>query len=146
MDNPQKISVITCFHDSNKYEALCQSLKEQTVNYELIGIDNTKNDYSITAAYNKGASLATGSILCFIHEDVTILTSKWDIAISQFFETHPETGFIGVAGGRLASDTPSNWTAYQPQTYLVHCGRMHNTLLCCNPRIDYRFFVFIVRY
>lgn len=121
-------SIISCYHDPKKYERLCQSLEQTTENYQLIGIDNTRNDYSLTAAYNKGASLATGNILCFIHEDVTILTPQWNIAIAEFLDMHPEAGFIGVAGGRMASDTPCNWTSYQPQTHLIHCGKMHGSL------------------
>lgn len=128
MKGTSKISIITCFHDIKKYADLRESLKRTIKDYQLIGIDNTRNDYSLTAAYNKGVSLADGDILCFVHEDVTFVTLQWDVSIIDFFETHPDAGLVGVAGGRMASDTPCNWTAFQPQIYLIHCGKMHSTL------------------
>lgn len=39
------VSVICCYNRAEEYAAMCETLKTQTVPYELVGVDNTDNKF-----------------------------------------------------------------------------------------------------
>lgn len=72
-----KISVICVYNneDTLKMELL-DSLTRQECDYELILIDNQRNEYSCAAkALNSAADRASGDILIFSHQDIRLKTS-----------------------------------------------------------------------
>lgn len=77
--------------------------------YELVVIDNSKNEYSIFSAYNEGVRRAKGDILCFMHEDILYHTQGWGIKVAEYFVQYPQAGLIGVAGTHYLSSIPSGW-------------------------------------
>ena len=65
------VSIICCYNEKKQYNAMVQSLCGQTIDYEIIGIDNTCNTYnSAASALNVGAEKASGEILVFLHQDI----------------------------------------------------------------------------
>ena len=75
------ISIIICSRKPDISDVLKQNIKETIgTDYELIVIDNSHNKYSIFSAYNEGLTLASGDVLCYMHEDLFFHTTKktWD--------------------------------------------------------------------
>lgn len=77
--------------------------------FELIVIDNSKNDRSIFEAYNIGIERSSGEIICFLHDDIFIHTKNWGKIIEQLFREKPEAGLIGIAGSKIKTKMPSAW-------------------------------------
>jgi hypothetical protein len=90
--------------------------------YELIIIDNLKNEYSLFSAYNKGISLSSYNIICFMHEDIIIHTSNWGLSVLNHFE-NPEIGLIGIAGTHFLPNCPSAW----PMSNLISMNILQTT-------------------
>lgn len=50
------VSLVCCYNNLKQYKDMQKSLKNQTVEYELIGIDNQEGKYkSASSALNAGA-------------------------------------------------------------------------------------------
>jgi glycosyltransferase involved in cell wall biosynthesis len=77
--------------------------------YELVVIDNSKNEYSIFSAYNEGVHRANGDILCFMHEDILYHTFDWGKKVVEYFEQYHQAGLIGIIGTHFLSIIPSGW-------------------------------------
>ena len=76
--------------------------------YELVVIDNSKNEYSIFSAYNEGVRRANGDVLCFMHEDILYHTQGWGKIISNILQDKT-IGQIGVAGSHFMPKAPMYW-------------------------------------
>lgn len=51
------VSLICCYNNLQQFQAMKKSLENQTVEYELIGIDNRANEYKSAAlALNVGGA------------------------------------------------------------------------------------------
>ncbi len=100
---------------------------ENTVgcDYELVVVDNSKGEYSIFSAYNKGVELATYDYLCFVHEDVEFLSQQWGLNVIEHLQI-PNVGFIGVAGGRGVTQVPRGWAAFESQVNIFHYDKINS--------------------
>ena len=103
------ISCIICSRQTD----LSAELKENIAStigceYELVVIDNSKNEYSIFSAYNEGVRRAQGDILCFMHEDILYHTDGWGVKVFNHFKNSC-IGLIGVVGGHCMPDFPASW-------------------------------------
>jgi len=103
------VSLIIC----SRNETISSELKiniQSTINveYELIVIDNSKNEYTIFQAYNLGVSRAKYPYLCFMHEDIFYHTKNWGNRISDHFQDN-KVGLIGVVGGHYMPKCPASW-------------------------------------
>lgn len=76
--------------------------------YELIVIDNSKNDYTIFSAYNEGIRRAKGNILCFMHDDIIYHTHNWGINVIEHFQNNM-IGLLGIMGGHFLPNFPASW-------------------------------------
>ena len=104
------ISIIICSRGAE----YCTNVKANILHtigipFEIIVVDNAANKYSITQAYNNGASKAIYSYLCFVHEDVIFDEQDWGKKVIDHFDGDPEIGLIGIAGGSYKSLAPSSW-------------------------------------
>ena len=77
--------------------------------YELVVIDNSKNEYSIFSAYNEGVRRANGNVLCFMHEDILYHTQGWGNKITELLDDE-SIGIIGFGGSHLAPKAPIYWS------------------------------------
>lgn len=65
------VSLICCYNNLDLYQDLQNSLNNQSIEFEIIGIDNRCNIYeSASSALNEGARQANGDILVFLHQDI----------------------------------------------------------------------------
>jgi hypothetical protein len=100
------ISIISVYSDKEILEGwLLGGLKRQTVDYELILVDNTENKFkSAAAAFNYGASLSAGKskYLLFAHQDIKFTISDWLESAEKLLNSIANLGIAGVAGARRA--------------------------------------------
>jgi len=85
------------------------------VDYEIISIDNSENQYSIFSAYNLGASKSKYPYICFVHEDVLFHSINWGDRVIAHLQD-PKTGIIGLAGGDLVTRVPASWSGFLSQS------------------------------
>lgn len=103
------ISLIICSRKSDTLAQLRQNIDETIgCDHELVIIDNSKNLYTIFSAYNKGAKLAKGDILCFCHEDILFHTKSWGMAIIDILKDE-SIGELGVIGTHFLPAAPLYW-------------------------------------
>ena len=91
-------SIIVCSRKNDIPEPLKISIAETIgVEYEVVVIDNSHNDYSLFSAYNEGVRHAKGEILCFCHEDILFHTPSWGGSVQDLFYD-ASIGVVGVIG------------------------------------------------
>ena len=112
------ISFITCSRDKKLFSKLKKNINLNIgiKNYEIIPIDNSKNQYSLASAYNKGISMAKFPILCFLHEDARFLTKNFGKIIISKFSTNPEIAALGIAGSAYLPEDPVWFSPGRPFT------------------------------
>lgn len=59
---------------------------------------HNNDNQGVLATFKQGYSLATGDVICFIHNDVLIQEKGWDVKVWQAFEQHPQLGLAGLFG------------------------------------------------
>lgn len=105
----QLISIIICSRSPSIPDALLGNIRATIgVEYELIVIDNSQNQYSIFEAYNIGVAKSKYAILCFMHDDIWYHTQNWGQKVIHHFK-HDLTGAIGVAGSPYAPQMAGSW-------------------------------------
>ncbi len=120
------ISCIICSRDKNLLAAISHNI-EQTIGvpFEIIAIDNSKENNAISKVYNNAATLARYEFLVFVHEDVIFHTANWGVLLADYFARHINIGCVGVAGGTYKTKAPSHWVSlvtdynYLDQSYLI---------------------------
>ncbi len=103
------LSCIIC----SRYSDISPELKRniQTtigVEYELVVIDNSRNEYSIFSAYNEGVRRAKGDILCFMHEDIEYVTPNWGSIVLREMQDS-KVGCLGVVGTYFMPRRLATW-------------------------------------
>lgn len=93
------ITVICCYNNDKTYqESLVRSINKQNGNIKLIGVDNTKNNFSSASkALNYGATLAESDLLVFVHQDVIIEDVNFFQQLLEYANNYPES-LLGIAG------------------------------------------------
>lgn len=104
------ISIILCSRNSELNSELKKNIKSTIgCDYELISINNSKNQYSLFEAYNLGLEKSKGKLLCFLHDDIIIHSYNWGKILKDYFNNSSDIGLIGVAGSKIKTRTPSAW-------------------------------------
>ncbi len=102
------ISIVTCNNDHRRIGPLRQNIDATIgVEYELIIIDNSSNEFSIFQAYNKGARLANFQNVLFIHDDVKFWTMDFGEILLNL--SLPNLGVLGIAGSKVKTCVTSPW-------------------------------------
>ena len=92
---------IACIYNNGKIlnDYLLKSLKNQTVDYELILLDNAKGKYKSAAeALNYGGRRAKGKYIMFVHQDVDLSSNSWLEEVEKMLDSMQNLGIAGVAG------------------------------------------------
>jgi len=95
-----RFSIICAYNNKEILEKfLHSSLEKQTQKYQLILLDNAKNQFKSAAeALNFGAKKAREKYLMFVHQDVRLEDKNWLAKAAQFLEGLKDLGIAGVAG------------------------------------------------
>lgn len=119
------ISIIICNRSKDISPILKENITETIgVEYEIISIDNSRNQYNIFQAYNKGVAKAKYPILCFMHDDILYHTINWGIKVVKHFQGS-NVGMIGIAGPTYVSKFPGIWWGIAGHNK-VHSTRQNN--------------------
>lgn len=103
------ISIIISSHRPEIHGEIEENIKKTIgLNFEIIFIDN-KNKYSLSEAYNLGASRAKYEYLCFVHNDIIFKTKDWGNTMVDIMERDSSVGLIGVAGTKFLSRFSLGW-------------------------------------
>lgn len=94
------ISVVCVYNDKKIFnDFLLKSLNNQNIKFELIGIDNTFNEFKSAAeALNYGGKKATNKYIMFAHQDVSFLPKTWLKDMEILLDSISNLGIAGVAG------------------------------------------------
>lgn len=129
------ISII-CVYNNKKIleEMLLESIKKQSIDYELILIDNTQNKFKCAAdALNYGGNKANGELLLFVHQDVEFFENNFKDIIS-YCKNLNKLGIAGVAGvssennGRTITNTLFGEPATETSNYNFNTCILTQTL------------------
>ncbi|MDI6641957.1 MAG: glycosyltransferase, partial [Elusimicrobiota bacterium] len=94
------ISVVCVYNNEivlNNY--LIKSLMHQTVEFELIRVNNTNGKFSsAAAALNYGGEKAKCKYIMFVHQDVDLSSNKWLEDAEKLLDSIPNLGIAGVMG------------------------------------------------
>ena len=82
------------------------------VAYEILVFENYDGSKGLCEIYNKGAAVAQYPILCFMHEDIEMVTQNWGLTVVEYFNANKQLGLLGVAGASYKSRAPSGWVGY----------------------------------
>lgn len=93
-------SVVCVFNDAQKLERrLLDSLKKQSVSYDLVTVDNRHGQFSgASTALNWGAARSKGDWVVFVHQDVALLSENWLERAEELLSRHNPAGWVGIAG------------------------------------------------
>ena len=110
------ISIVICSRSNNIPLALQYSISATIgVEYELVVIDNSGNQFSIFQAYNIGVQKANYPYICFLHEDVEFVEGSFDWGKNLIeFLSDEKTGVVGIAGSDIVTRIPAPWSFYRP--------------------------------
>ena len=105
------ISIIVCSRNKSISDGFAKNIGDTIhVDYEIVHIDNSENQFSICSAYNEGFSRSRFPYLCFVHEDVCFLSKNWGEKIVAHLQT-PDVGILGLAGRDYLTRVPASWSA-----------------------------------
>lgn len=108
------LSLIICSRTPRISEELEKNIAETIgCEYELVVIDNSKNEYSIFSAYNEGVRRSKGDILCFMHDDILYKTTGWGTKVEKMLEDE-SIGIVGVIGSYVMTKDYGYWDMMQP--------------------------------
>jgi hypothetical protein len=105
------ISIIICSINNKRFLQLEENIIESIgeITYEIIKIDNSIKNKSITSVYNLGISKSRYEYLLFIHEDILFHTKCWGKELIDIFDNNLDLGLIGIAGASIKTKLPSGW-------------------------------------
>lgn len=102
-------SLIICSRNQDITSELKKNISDTIgVNFELIIIDNSTNQYSIAEAYNIGIKRSKHAFLCFLHDDILFHTQNWGGKALNYLN-NPSVGVVGVAGSQYVTTIPGGW-------------------------------------
>lgn len=103
------ISIISVYNNYNTLkEMLLKSLEKQTIDFELILLDNSNNRYSSAAkALNEGIKKAKGEIIVIVHQDVEFKKQQLDKMI-KYLEKLGDNVIVGAAGRKDSEGVITN--------------------------------------
>jgi hypothetical protein len=105
------ITFIVLSRTPARLACLENSLREglgERLAWRLVPVDGTR--YDLFTGYNRGASLAGGEVLAFVHDDVEFWGNPHSLRQPLERVADPATGFVGVVGTRLLGED-GDWSA-----------------------------------
>jgi glycosyltransferase involved in cell wall biosynthesis len=97
---------IVCVYNNRKIlnQYLLESLKKQTIPYELILVDGFSKKYNSAAdALNSGGEQAAGRYIMFVHQDIQLGNARFLEDSLWYLDELPNLGIAGIAGKSPAS-------------------------------------------
>lgn len=120
------VSIVIC-NRSNRISPVLEKNISETIGieYEVVCIDNSKNQYNIFQAYNIGVAKARYPLICFMHDDILYHTIDWGKKLLQHFQD-PSVGMVGIAGPTYISKFPGIWWGINHKDNQTNSTRQYN--------------------
>lgn len=97
--NRKKVTIVCCYNDIKQYKRLCVSLEKQSIQFELIGIDNqTQKFVSCSSALNSVLSEVKTEYVIFAHQDIELPEENMLEDYVNYLEKIDVKDILGVAG------------------------------------------------
>jgi GT2 family glycosyltransferase len=120
------LSIIVSSCDPSHLSNLRRSVEETIdTEHEIVVIENNDAKFSLTEAYNLGASRANYPFLLFVHEDVIFKTQGWGKLLIDHLESLENAGIVGVAGTTYKPYVPSGWSFDRTRPLSFHLIQGH---------------------
>lgn len=118
-----ELSLIFCCRSERLPERLLQNI-EATVGctYELIVVDNSRQEYSIYEAYQRGYEKSRGEYLAYLHDDILFHTQNWGPLLLEHLQV-AGAGIMGIGGRDTLVRVPSSWTVRLPYIHLTQSDK-----------------------
>ena len=118
------VTVVCCYNNKKMYDEFISTLKTQTVQCEIIGIDNTGNNRfsSCSSAYNSAINQIKTKYVIYSHQDILLNEPDTVEKFISYLERIKCDDILGVAGMKFYSNiTLTNITHRDNKTgELVH--------------------------
>ena len=118
------VSLICCYNNITLYENMKKSLEKQTIEYELIGIDNREGQYkSAAVALNVGGASANGDIFIFLHQDIVFENEN---SLENYIRVIPKdrAAIVGLFGASHKKRRTIAYNLYEAETLDECCVAM----------------------
>jgi len=103
------ISIIICARNNDITPILRENIGQTIgIEYEIIVIDNSYNQYNIFQAYNIGVQQSRFPYLLFMHDDIFYHTDNWGEKVLAYFK-NDKVGAVGIAGTPYIPFNPGSW-------------------------------------
>ena len=94
-----KITIICCWNNEKQYKKLLESIAEQSIEVDIIGIDNTKQKFkSCSAAFNSVIDSVNTIFTLFVHQDIVFFNTECIKKIEYYLEKIEFNSVLGLAG------------------------------------------------
>ncbi len=116
------ITLVCCYNNLEQYNTLLSSLKNQSIEFDIVGIDNTQGRFpSCSIALNYGISQVKTSYVLFLHQDIVLLEAKTLENYVKYLKQIKVNDILGVVG--ISSDS----NIVQTNIYFDRIHRFQNT-------------------
>jgi len=93
------ITIVCCYNRDNDYNEFKKSLKAQSADFKLVGIDNTRAQFSsCAAAFNSILSKVDTKYVIFSHQDILFTEPLQLTRFVHFLNQTNDGDILGVAG------------------------------------------------
>ena len=97
----RELTILCCYNNRKNFEQLVENLKKQSIETEIIGIDNTGNTYqSCAEAFNDNLAKVKTKYVVFSHQDIALTHCKQLEKFLYCMKIANEYDLVGVAGRR----------------------------------------------
>ena len=98
-----EVTVVCCWTNEKQYQDFVNTLKAQTIPYELIGIDNRGNKAftSCAAAYNSVINQVRTKYVIYSHQDILLLNTECLAKFLSYLKTSGQDDILGSTGVRF---------------------------------------------
>lgn len=101
----RELTILCCYNNRENFEQLVNSLKRQSIEIEIIGIDNTSNTYrSCAEAFNDNLNKVKTKYVVFSHQDIFLTDCDQLERFLDCMKMTDEYDLIGVAGRSDSDD------------------------------------------
>lgn len=93
------VTIVCCYNDMQQYERLEKSLAKQNIAYELLGIDNRKQEFSsCSSALNSVKNQIDTEYVVYAHQDIELPESNMLECFLGYLKKTVSGDVLGVAG------------------------------------------------
>ena len=93
------VTIICCYNNINLYSRFCNSIRNQDIEIDIVGIDNCNNTFSsCSKAYNYALKRVNTKYVIFSHQDIEFVERDTVSKFAKCLCCLKENDILGVAG------------------------------------------------